>query len=103
MRWVRLERGNDWGHEYFSLPGEAKDHAGTCDKRRSLTFRDGSRLRVKWPSGEITEETVTNKAFRSTVSDMGRPYSVDYSLAGFVSSWRGIKKWIALDEVEIGR
>ena len=100
-QWIQLERGNDWGVEYFSLPGQSRSAAGTCSRSRGLSFAEGLRIAVRWPDGTITYETVSNKHFRASVSDMGHAYDVSYDLAGFKSNVRGIETWIALDQVEV--
>lgn len=99
--WVKLERGDDWGREYFSLPGKSKSEYGTCNANLGLTFQDNSPLKVKWPDGSITEEAISFKPFSRQVSDHGKTYNVECSLAGFNYPLRGIAQWFPLDAVEI--
>jgi hypothetical protein len=102
MEWVRLERGNDWGHEYFSMPGEARRGPGrACDVKYGLQIPDGWELRVRWPSGEVEWVLVKSQMKHAEVFDMGNTRHVDYKLAGIAFDYKGTAHWVPLDAVEI--
>jgi hypothetical protein len=98
---VKLERGNDWGSEYFSLPGKSKSKYGTCSKNDlGILFADGMKIFVRWPNGESTE-TIAHEKKWTQISDMGYTYDCIYELAGFNANIHGVIQWLPLDAVEI--
>ncbi len=102
MTWTKLQRYNDWGAEYFALPGKGLSEYGTSSLRDyAIPFVDGMRVGVKWPDGTTTSETVKLKNVHTTVGDMGKSYDVSYPLAGFEASTRGASQWYPLDSVEV--
>lgn len=101
MAWVKLERGNSWGSEYFSLPGKSKTQGGCCDPKLGINFEEGQHIEVRWPDGTETKEYISKKMFSQTVYDHGHSDSVRTLLPGFYKSFNGAKQWFALDAVEL--
>lgn len=101
MSWVKLERGNDWGYEYFSLPGKSKTQHGTCDSKNALKYTEGGRIVVKWGNGVLESVDIVHRQFSDRVNDHGHSYDVAYTLPGFEASHRGTVQWYPLDAVEV--
>lgn len=99
--WMRLKRGNDWGVEYYYRPDRPKTPAGTYGKESGVAFKEGERLRVRWPDSSESTEVVSLRREHATVSDMGHSYPVSFELPGFKVSMNGVLKWFALDEVDL--
>lgn len=99
---MKLERGNDWGTEYFAFPGCAKNAYGTCSVSYGITpFEEGATIRVRWPNTLVSFETISKKAFHTTVSDHGSENHVNYELDGIMSDCHGVPQWVPLDAVEV--
>lgn len=101
MTWMKLQRGNDWGVEYFYRPDRPKSPAGTYSRSSGVDFQDGVKIRVRWPDGSESTERVRRASRRATVHDHGHVYDVDFELAGIETSSRGISSWVPLDAVLI--
>ena len=100
--WIKLERGNDWGAEYFGLPGKSRSSYGTCSIREfGLKFEEGGKIKIRWPDGKESTETIKHKNMHATVSDHGHETTVNYGLAGFEVKVHGVPSWFPLDVVEI--
>jgi hypothetical protein len=100
-KWIKLERGNDWGVEYLTCPGQARSGPhNTADARRGI-FQEGRSIEVRWPNGFESTEKIKHRTIRGSVSDHGKPSSFEFSLAGIEMNMHGITRWVALDEVEI--
>jgi hypothetical protein len=81
--WTRLERGTAQG-AYFTLPGEAASRA------LAIPFKEGDPIRVIWPDGTVSDETV--KCSKSEAAS---------GLAGIMSETRGVLQWLPLDAFEV--
>jgi hypothetical protein len=100
---VRLEAGNDWGHVYFALPGKAKTAHGTCSSSLGLALPPGREVRVRWPDGSESVETIATKSFRVDVGDMGHNYSFTDERPGFLVTTRGVRNWISIGDVDVAQ
>jgi hypothetical protein len=66
---VRLRRGDDWGSIYFAL--EPKNDRGFCDHRRGIVTFGSDDVEVRWPTGDITNESIVMVEQRQQVDDHG--------------------------------
>lgn len=92
--WTKLKRGSSWDYAFFLGPGGN-------DARHARHFVEGSTVQVRWPDQSETVQVVQHKKFKIRTHDMGHEYDTEYSLAGFMADCRGVKVWLALDEVEV--
>jgi hypothetical protein len=100
--YVRLEKGNDWGTRYLSLPGQALGGAfNTADQKRGIKFHDGQRVHVRWPDGSLTEESIALKEYKTQVMDGGNTTNVSGKEPGFEIVVRGVKLWTPLAELDV--
>ena len=55
--WLLLEKGNDWGFEYWTLPDEGLDLYGASQKSLGRDL-EGRLFSVRWPGGAITKSYI---------------------------------------------
>lgn len=67
MKWTKLERGNDWGTDYYTLPGESKNERGICKRERGIAL-EGSRFDVLMPDRTTVNVIVNREAEGTTIS-----------------------------------
>lgn len=64
--YTKIEKKDNWGNMYYSLPR----------KDEKIDFTQNQKIRVQWPNGKRTTETITLYTWNETVSDHGHNYSV---------------------------
>lgn len=101
MNYVRLVRGNDWGNYYFTLPGKNLTEHRMADAKLGLRFSVGQPIRVRWPDGSETEETIDFKEESYPVNDMGHRYEVHNRVPGILAGTRGFRHWVAIDSIDV--
>ena len=100
--YIRLERHNDWGVDYLSLPGKGLSPYGTANaKTYGIQFRAGQSVRVRWPDNTQTTETVALRTVCDTVYDMGHEYPVSFQQPGVETSVRGTVHWTPLADLDV--
>jgi len=100
-QYIKLERHDDWGNIYFSLPGFGLGPDKTANVRYGLIFEDGDVVMVQWPNGVATFELISIRTETRRVYDHGHSYDVHSQVPGLRVPVHGIEHWVALDEVEI--
>lgn len=100
MKYIKLQRHNDWGVYYLALPGKGllKSFASV---KNAAKIPEGKTVRIRWPDGSETAETVTYKSFTGSVSDHGHSYDTKSMIPGILYASRGLTNWIPLNEVEV--
>src|SRR5271157_5597309 len=102
MGYVRLEKGNDWGTRYLTLPGQSLGGTfRTADQKRGIKFHDGQRIHIRWPDNSQSEETIVHKEYRAHISDHGHEYDVNGKEPGVEIVTRGVKHWTSLSELDV--
>jgi hypothetical protein len=102
MSYIRLEKRDDWGQVYFSLPGRGLSPHGTADKAKyGLRFERGESLRVRWPDGAETVERVVFETQSREIQDMGNRYTSTCDVPGIRVDVHGIARWVSLAEVQV--
>ncbi len=98
----KLGRANDWGADYIGWEGETLTPGGFADSRKlALKVSDGDKVKVRWPDGHESVETIEHRNYKFSVSDMGHEYTSSYDLPGFSVSVHGTNVWLPLDKVEL--
>ena len=100
-RWVKLVEGNDWGVRYLALPEKRLNALGSASTKNAYPLKAGDVLRVRWPDGLETEETVTMRKESDTVGDWGRTYIAESDVPHVAVSVHGLTVSVRLDLVEI--
>jgi hypothetical protein len=102
VNFVRLEKHNDWGHDYLSLPGQGlQGQWQTANAKLGLRFANGQVVRVRWPDGTLTQERVVLQEYEATVSDHGHSYSVRGTRPGVETTTHGVVHWTWLADVDV--
>jgi hypothetical protein len=102
MGYIRLERYNDWGTNYLSLPGEGTSGPfRTANFKNAIKVQDGQLVHVRWPDNSQTIETIAHHEFRSSYGDHGHTYEARYKIPGFEVDSHGIKQFVPLDHVDV--
>jgi hypothetical protein len=82
MTYVKLTRDNNWGSLYYR------------HDEKTLEFNEGQKLRVKWPDGTKTKETITMYYHTEQVSDHGHSYHETSILPGITVQYKGLKLFV---------
>jgi hypothetical protein len=101
VTWTKLEKSNDWGHEYLAPAGQVHSPTGGADASRRVRIPVGAQIRIRWPNGTIESLSVVEKHKTSTVGDMGHDYTVSYELPGVIIDHNGRKQWVSLEGLEV--
>lgn len=71
------------------------------DQLNGINLEDGEVLKVKWPNGEITVETIILEKTSYQVSDHGHPWDVAVNRAYAQTECRGVKCLLRLSGKDI--
>jgi hypothetical protein len=81
MKWVRLKKGDDWGHVYYCL--EPLTPAGFADFKRGIRFRDWEKIKIKDDRGIVHDARVELEEKTVSISDMGHEYGTEVCFPSF--------------------
>lgn len=100
--WVKLRKGNDWGHVYYALEPHVR---GMANRDRGMNVAQAAVLPawVRWPDGTITENELRAVSQTDQVPDHGHTYEATSQRLYVVSGHRGIETLIGIEEVEVDR
>ena len=85
---------DDWGTRYYYLRAWKKHGSWSHSSQdRADRLEPGDVLRVRWPDGCVTEETLAGKEMTDTIPDMGHSYDIRYRQVGIEVIVHGIRLW----------
>jgi hypothetical protein len=96
--WIKLQRGNDWGHTYLAVNALVD---GMASSRRGIKCQTGEPVQVRWPDGTIDDTTIVMQSQSMQVSDMGRASTVRSFVPGVCVEIHGLELWRPLDSFEV--
>ncbi len=95
--WVKLVRGDDWGHPYFQ---RACYDGLTCSRsKQAIELKDEAL--VRWPDGSTSTLKVESYTTTENVPDHGHTYTANSIVPCLIADMRGVESRVELDQVEI--
>jgi hypothetical protein len=98
---VKLNKGNDWGTEYFEKPGTVRLHGCCSYQRDALTLKEGKAIRVRFRDGHEAQLPVAHKKVHGGYSDHGRETQTVSLVPGVLMEVYGSDVWVSLADVEV--
>jgi hypothetical protein len=90
MEYAKIIEKNNWGNiEYY-----------ICKNKRVL-FNDQQKVRVRWPNGSETEETLKLRAYEERIHDMGQAYDNHSEKAVLETKMRGLDIDVSVSGLEL--
>lgn len=101
MNWVNIQKGDNWGHVFYTYKGELLSGCGTNAMENALQLEDGDGVRVRFPDGSTTKLPLKARTKRARVYDHGNEYGVTSDRFGVVVKVRGCPQWVELSRLEV--
>jgi hypothetical protein len=101
--YMKLHRENQWMAITYHLGAPVRPSGTGLDEAMcpEVKFTDGQDVRVQWPNGETSDETLVLREQRAEYSDMGHECVVTQRLFGVVTRIRGVSTWIEISELRV--
>lgn len=102
MAWVELEKGSDWGCEYYALKGKVLDPKyGTASVRNGIDLSNLEKIHVKFKDGHEEEVRVVTKKSPYHIRDHGCSDIIHNTSYGFEVNIHGHTLWLDFVEVMV--